>query len=163
MSRKVAAMLVGLVVCGGVIVSQAVASARGDDFLRAKLSGEAEVPGPGDPDGRGRARVFGLNTDADPADEQLCFRLDVHDIAPATAAHIHEGPPGVAGPIVIHLAVPGAGRAVGCAVPGTPPNTDVTESLIADVLARPGEYYVNVHNAEYPMGAVRGQLELHEG
>jgi hypothetical protein len=28
----------------------------------------------------------------------------------------------------------------------------------ADVLAHPGDYYVNVHTADFPGGAVRGQL-----
>ena len=34
----------------------------------------------------------------------------------------------------------------------------VDPALIREIRAHPGRYYVNVHNAEYPGGAVRGQL-----
>jgi hypothetical protein len=31
-------------------------------------------------------------------------------------------------------------------------------SLIADILANPADYYVNVHTKEHPAGAIRSQL-----
>ncbi len=31
--------------------------------------------------------------------------------------------------------------------------------LVQQILAHPGRYYVNVHNAAYPGGAARGQLK----
>ena len=68
------------------------------------LTGAEEVPGPGDPDGSGEA-VLTLNH----GQGQVCFQLMVSDIAPATAAHIHVGPVGVAGPVVVGLTPPTEG------------------------------------------------------
>ncbi len=34
----------------------------------------------------------------------------------------------------------------------------VDRALALEILKRPADYYVNVHNAEFPGGAVRGQL-----
>jgi len=65
------------------------------------LTGAAEVPGPGDPDGAGTASLR-LN----PGQEEICYELTVSNIAPATAAHIHIGGPAVAGPVVVGLMPP---------------------------------------------------------
>ncbi|MBA3267249.1 MAG: CHRD domain-containing protein [Acidimicrobiia bacterium] len=70
-------------------------------------------------------------------------------IAPATAAHIHEAPPGAPGPVVQGLIAPTRGRSAGCLT---------NYALAADIAADPGDYYVNVHNTPFPGGAVRGQL-----
>jgi hypothetical protein len=121
---------------------------RGGRPLSATLTGEAEVPGPGDPDGSGTAFVT-LNQ----GQGQVCFEISVSDILlPATAAHIHVGTADVAGPIVVTLAPPDAsGFSSGCA-------EEVDRELIKDIRQNPQGYYVNVHNAEFPPGAVRGQL-----
>src|SRR6185369_10580868 len=52
------------------------------------MTGPAERPGPGDPDGTGTAS-FTFN----PGQDTVCFELAVSNIAPATAAHIHVAPP----------------------------------------------------------------------
>ena len=115
------------------------------DFV-VNLRGEAEVPGPGDPDGRSSIAFFDFTED------EICYTIVVDNIGPATAAHIHEAPAGVAGPVVVPLATPDAdGVAEVC--------QDVDPAVVADILANPQGYYVNVHNAEFPGGAVRGQLE----
>ncbi|HLT46710.1 MAG TPA: CHRD domain-containing protein [Rubricoccaceae bacterium] len=119
---------------------------RGGRPLSARLNGENEVPGPGDPDGTGSAFVT-LNH----GQREVCFALTVADIEPATAAHIHVGPEGVAGPIVVPLDPPTDGTSRGCVA-------DVERDLIRAMLRNPEGYYVNVHNAEYPAGAIRGQL-----
>ena len=64
--------------------------------------------------------------------------------------HIHIGAEGIAGPVVQGLTAPTDGHSSGCVV-----NDALADALAAD----PGNYYVNVHNAEYPAGAVRGQLD----
>ena len=110
------------------------------------LTGAAEVPGPGDPDGSGTAEV----SIADKVDN-LCYEIDdVRGIAPATVAHIHRGAAGSEGPPVVTLDAPTDGESNGC--------TQVPEALEDEIEANPAMFYVNVHNAEYPKGAIRGQL-----
>lgn len=114
--------------------------------LGATLTGAAEIPGPGDPDGSGTARIT-LN----PGQGEVCFALEVSDIAPATASHIHVGGPTVAGGIVVTLAPPPTGGASSACVSAAP-------ELVREIGKNPAGYYVNVHNAEFPAGALRGQL-----
>jgi hypothetical protein len=128
--------------------------------LEANLDGRSEVAtgaksnrNVGDPNGRGEAYVFGI--DGDPT--TLCYVLTVDKIAAATAAHIHEGPAGENGPVVVTLAAPADGNAADCLTEGET-GKFAEGQTVADILADPEDYYVNVHNAEYPGGAIRGQL-----
>lgn len=128
-------------------------------LLEADLKGRAEVGTSnriaGDPNGRGEAYVFGV--DGDPT--TLCYVLTVDKIGMAVAAHIHEGAAGTNGPVVVNLAAPADGNAADCLTEGEA-GTFVGDQTVAEILANPGNYYVNVHNAEYPGGAVRGQLKV---
>lgn len=134
-----------LALAGCETIGEPVAEAVAPTF-RTNLTGAAEVPGPGDPDGRGMAEVSIVD-----AADQLCYELDVSGIAPANAAHIHEAAPGAAGPPVITLMPPTDGSSSGCLTAG--------DELLKRIAANPQNFYVNVHNAEYPAGAVRGQLQ----
>jgi hypothetical protein len=113
--------------------------------LTAHLSGGAEVPGPGDPDGTGWAHIT-LNQ----GQGLVCFEMHVMNIDPATAAHIHVGGAHEAGPVVVGLAAPADGHVTGCVY--------ADRELIKAIRQNPEGYYVNVHNPAYPAGAVRGQL-----
>ncbi|HSH44744.1 MAG TPA: CHRD domain-containing protein [Longimicrobiales bacterium] len=117
------------------------------ETLNATLTGDTEVPGPGDDDGSGTAEIV-----LDDDDNEVCWDIQVEDITlPASAAHIHEGAAGVAGPIVVTLSAPDAdGNAEGC--------VDASDDLIDDIIDDPEDYYVNVHTSDFPDGAVRGQL-----
>ncbi|MBW3615139.1 MAG: DUF4394 domain-containing protein [Actinobacteria bacterium] len=115
------------------------------DFA-VNLRGSAEVPGPGDPDGRAAFALFDFTRD------EICYSLRVDNIAAATAAHIHEAPAGVAGPVLVTLVTPDANGVVSAC-------QDVDPAIIADIVENPQNYYVNIHNAEFPGGAVRGQLQ----
>ncbi|MEO6207146.1 MAG: CHRD domain-containing protein [Candidatus Limnocylindrales bacterium] len=139
-------LLLGLVAMMTITATAAV-SATGGRPLAAGLTGAAEVPTTGDPDGSGSARItvnHGLG--------KVCYRIAVSGIVlPAAAAHIHVGDAGVAGAVVVPLAAPDAnGISSGCA--------DVTRVLAKALIQNPTHYYVNVHNSVYPGGALRGQL-----
>ena len=119
---------------------------QGGRRLTTTLTGAAEVPGPGDPDGGGRA-VITLNQ----GQGEVCFELTVSNIAPATAAHIHSGAAGAAGDVVVTLAPPPTeGSSKGC--------VSASADLIKDLRQNPANYYIHIHNADFPDGAVRGQL-----
>jgi hypothetical protein len=124
-------------------------TAAGPRPLVAVMTGGQEVPGPGDADGFGIALVR-LNQSRG----QVCFAIAVFNITlPATAAHIHPGERGVANPPIVTFTAPDeSGTSKGC-VSGVDP------ALIADIRANPSNYYVNVHNADFQPGAVRGQLK----
>ena len=111
----------------------------------AKLTGDAEVPGPGDPKGSGTVQVT-----FNPDKGEVCYELSVANIQEATAAHIHEGAVGKEGPVKVALEAPKTGAAKGCAKADAP--------VIIAIMQNPAGYYVNVHNAAFPKGAVRGQL-----
>jgi hypothetical protein len=111
----------------------------------ATLTGAAEVPGPGDADGAGKA-ILELN----PGQNKLCYKLRTSNIAPATMAHVHIGAAGASGGIAVTLTAPTDGSSSGCA--------NLSEELTKALLKTPQNYFVNVHNAEFPDGAIRGQL-----
>lgn len=116
----------------------------GATVLTADLTGAEEVPGPGAKDGTGTARLV-LTPDG-----RVCADLTTSKIDPPTAAHVHTGAKGVAGPVVIPLPTPKDGRASGCVNAEAP--------VTAKVAADPAAAYVNVHTAAQPNGAIRGQL-----
>jgi hypothetical protein len=127
------------------IVLAAQQKEHGGKPLTAQLTGAAEVPGPGDADGAGTFKAT-LN----PGQNQICYELSVSNIATATAAHIHTGAATVAGPVLVTLKTPSDGPVKECVT--------LDREQIKLISKTPGDYYVNVHNAEFPDGAVRGQL-----
>ena len=99
------------------------------------------VPNQGDPDGMGAASL-----QINPGQGEVCWSITVAGIAPVFAAHIHVGPATAPGPVVVPLN-PFSG---GC--------THVDRDLALAIIRDPGAYYVNVHNPDFPAGALRGQL-----
>ena len=63
------------------------------------------------------------------------------------------------GPVVAALAWPQGGQAADCLSEGEAGKFPTGESVQA-ILSNPQDYYVNIHNAEYPAGAIRGQLSV---
>lgn len=162
-----------------VTVTAGVASAGHlNPLLEGDLDGRQEVGAAGtkgnrivgDPNGRGEAYVFGIDADkfggaqTDDNRDTLCYVLIVDGIAElhdapgnGRAAHIHRGAAGENGPVVANLAWPQDGQAADCLTEGED-GKGMTTGIVQEILANPEAFYVNVHNNEYPGGAVRAQL-----
>ena len=143
-----------VVICFGLALVSALATTLtamadgGGRPFTISLTGAAEVPGPGDPDGSGTASLS-LN----PGQEEVCFDISVSNITlPTTGAHIHVGTVTQFGPVVVGLVPPGAsGTSSGC--------VSASRELLLDIIQNPENYYVNVHTLPgFGAGAVRGQL-----
>jgi len=114
--------------------------------LMVSMTGLQEVPGPGDPDGNGTVEIRLV-----PRRGSICWNLYARAIGPATAAHLHRGAAGIAGPPVLTFTTPDAnGHSEGCAI--------VDPALAREIGLASHDFYVNVHTEALPQGAIRGQL-----
>jgi CHRD domain len=119
--------------------------------LSTALTGAEEAPNPGDPNATGQADLT-LNQ----GQNEVCFEISWADVdGEVFAGHIHVGPAGSAGPVVVTLftgSFAGTDSVSGCA-------QNVDRELIKAIRKDPTAYYVNVHSRpNFPAGAVRGQL-----
>lgn len=137
------------------IAIPATASTDGDTaILTTTMKGKHEVPGPGDGNGRGEfAAVL--------SDTTMCYSFYAKRISAPTASHIHDADKGANGPVIITFKLPTEAGVSECltAVPDAE-DTNVTMSVseLAALKSAPSGFYVNVHNADFPAGAIRGQL-----
>jgi CHRD domain/LPXTG cell wall anchor motif len=119
-------------------------------MLKTNLSGDVEVP-KGDLDASGTASVK-------VSDSQVCFNVQWSGVK-ATASHIHLAPKGKAGAIVVPFfksSTPlSATSKSGC--------TEVSATLAKAIATNPSAYYINVHDTQFPKGAIRGQLAKDNG
>jgi hypothetical protein len=150
-----------------ITLSTVALAGHTNSVLEASLDGHQEVSGAkskrisGDPNGRGEAYVFGIDNDPN----TLCYVLTVDKIqlvgvSEGMAAHIHKGAVGSNGPVVAILAGPEDGNAADCLTEGLEANKFPMGPVVAEILAHPEDYYINVHNPDYPAGAIRGQLAV---
>jgi len=130
-----------------VLVVPAFALAGGQSMspvVSAKLKGSNEAPVKGDPNGKGLVIVH-----FKAAKGTTCWDFKgVTAIAAPNAAHIHKGKKGTSGPVVVAFGA--AYKASGC--------VKTPKATIEKIETNPNAYYVNIHNAKYPAGALRGQL-----
>lgn len=125
----------------GIVLGLASTVVAEPVLLALPMDGAQEVPGPGDPDGRGMALLS-----IDPEASTIDWQMSVDDIClPITGAHIHQAPAGEAGPIVVDFAAQLSG-------------TGLVDADLPAIAANPANYYVNVHNRNFPDGAIRGQI-----
>lgn len=154
----------------GLLALAGTAAAK--DFKTGGLNGGEEVP-PRDSNARGNA-MFSLSDDG----LTLSYKLIVANIDNVVASHIHIGPAGVNGPVVLFLygnAPAGGGRLDGVIAEGTATAANLVGPLtghpLSDLIAalQAGNAYVNVHTndgvappntgpGDFPGGEVRGQI-----
>ncbi len=81
----------------------------------------------------------------------LCYLVKTTGLTGIAEAHIHSGAKGMDGSDVVPL-LPAKfnAKAATC--------VNVAPKVLSDIAMNPAMYYLNVHTAKYPDGAVRGQL-----
>jgi hypothetical protein len=149
----VALALVGLL--SGVLISRAGADTEVKFIITLTALNPVTGAVTGDPDGSGKAE-FAFDTEQG----TVCYELEVEGISepvePAPglgSAHIHSLP---LGGIAVDLEAdfePDKSdefKASGC--------VEVDSALLQAIVEHPDQYYVNIHNAEFPGGALSGLL-----
>ena len=116
--------------------------------FQLSISGDQEVPGPGDEDGQASGTLS-----IDDATNLISWSFTYSNIANPAAMHIHTGAAGEGGGVLIPLNVEMGGE------PGTLVGSTTGDAAdVMAILASPSDYYVNIHNADFRPGAIRGQL-----
>lgn len=134
------------------VVGTAIAApvTQGGRTFTVALTDEAETAPGGLAGGEGTATVT-----INPGQKRVCYDIDVNQVViddGITMAHIHVAPAGSAGPPVVTL-FEGDGPLQDCVTVDAARSRD-----LARIVAKPANYYVNVHSTTEPSGAVRGQL-----
>jgi hypothetical protein len=113
-------------------------------IYRVKLSGAAETSG-GAPAGTGDA-IIALH-----GSSVVCWRFaHLHGFAGATSARVYAGSQGKDGKVVASLSTGPQLHHQGC--------RHAHPAVLSAIERRAQDYYVNIHSAQYPHGAVRAQL-----
>ena len=154
--------LLALSLCGSAALIAGAAFAQpvadGGRPFTTPMSGAEEcsnatppVCGVGDTDGTGTGSIT-VNVGQD----RVCWEFTVANVAPVNRGHIHKAPAGRNGGIVVdffNVASGTQGPLTGCTT------APLGKDLLKDIIQNPSEYYLNLHNADFPGGAIRGQLE----
>jgi len=149
--------LILLSVASAAVIGAALAAPvpQGGRKFTTALSGQNEVNaanptgGAGDPDGTGSASIS-VNV----GQQRVCWDISVNNIAAPMRGHIHHAAVLTNGPIVVGFFESATVALKGC----TPTTQPVDRALLRDIIQHPQDYYVNVHTADFPAGAIRGQL-----
>jgi hypothetical protein len=132
-----------------VVLSALTALPAAADSYRVSLTGGREAGNAGDPNGQGFAFIV---VDSGTA----YYYLMAKGIGQPTASHIHIGQAGVAGGVAVGLAFSFTQASTGAYVASG--SVALDPALAQQILANPAGYYVNIHTAAFPAGAIRGQL-----
>jgi len=141
MRKTVTALVISALALVAVLAANAAATKT--VTFEVALKGKNEAPA-APASNKGKVELK-LNT----ATGKVCWEFTLAKIdGKPNQAHIHKGKAGVSGNVVVPL---GANyKRQGC--------TKAAPSLVKSIAGHPGAYYVNVHNAKHPLGAMRGQL-----
>ena len=149
----------------GTLATGAAAGAVGTGGrpFRLALSGANEFNAAGVPSNpHGDADRGSVVLTLNQGQERICWQFGAITLTAGEAlpfvGHIHEAPPGVAGPVVVDL--------FGTASTGPAPTVYPTGTtcvhadadVIKDIRQNPEDYYINVHNTQHPGGVMRAQL-----
>lgn len=133
--------------------------------LEAPLSSLNENPAITDRSAMGNATVrfrFENPSAGRKALVQVDITVNPTDNETVTVAHIHRGRPGANGPVVIDFKLAGPTTLTAGQTGIIRATFEITDPAILavadDVIANPGNYYVNAHSQSKPGGLVRGQL-----
>lgn len=143
---------------GAAVVGTAFAApvAEGGRKFVEALTGEAELAGgalEADIDGSGTAHVF-----VNHGQRRICWNLvDLENLDPLIAAHIHEAPADETGGIVVSFFNFGETVDLQDCTFGSE-DFPIDRALLKDIIQNPQNYYVNIHTSAFPGGAIRGQL-----
>ena len=142
-----------------LLVGVATTVAAADARFQTRLLSTNELQS-ADSDGHGHA-----NVSVDVAAGTVCFDVSFQHSGTPNRAHIHAGDAATNGPIRVtffelrenpadprHDELERRGRHGACI-------ENLDEALLADIVANPDDYYVNLHNARFPAGSMRGQLD----
>lgn len=132
-----------IVVVAAALVFAAYSAEASSDEIKVVLSGNQEIPPV-------TTSASGTGTVIVGADKSVRGSVIVAGMTP-TVAHIHEGPAGKIGPVIIPL-VQTADN-----VWTVPEGAKLTDSQYESYKA--GNLYYNVHSATYKPGEIRGQIK----
>jgi hypothetical protein len=172
MHRRPLTTLVVLTVALMLALTSAAVAASLRNFV-APMDADQEVADPPVISDATGVATFQLSQDG----TELSYRVNVGNIENVTQAHIHWGPRGVNGPIIVWLYPDGPplqlipGRSSGTLATGTITDdrvldgvvdgVETVEDLVREILA--GNAYVNVHTLQFPPGEIRGQIDRPRG
>jgi hypothetical protein len=150
--------------CAGVFaLAFALAPDASAQTLTANMNGGEETPI------LNTGAVGTADVIVDAANQEVTVTLRVFNIpTPTTAGHIHIGPAGIAGPVVINFPEALVGRTGDFAMTfRAGPNQFVARPAIGintmqDAIQAilNGNSYVNIHTQQFPAGEIRGQLAV---
>lgn len=130
--------------------------------FKATMDSASEVPQP-----KGPVSATGTAT-FDVEGQTIKYTVEARGLSsPFTAAHIHVGDPGTAGPVVAPLSMTdsgggnasGSGTIDGSAIKGKNPDGSPMSMQDVAALLASGKAYVNVHTQNNKPGELRGQIQ----